>query len=381
MALGNLNIGIPLVASTIGVDTDHLGVLVASAASGGTNSYIAKYAAYLTLAFYLDENKAAHAGRNDGYLIPGAQPFWNMWSNKIPARWFCDAGNNFSLNLRLPRNAENTNGGYDFILHDFRGYEHNKNVHEKPLLMLGNLTIWEGQTIDVTARFDKKQLDLSAASRSGGAITHYLLRFTINTTDHISNIIPIDNSGTDVPTVQLSPAASTQITITPFLLPANVDSGRVMVPAQFYESDAAGGSNVITVTVNAWPRLGVDSMAIYEQPVNLSMVLDETWTWGNYPPSEGIAVLEDSAGNVIDDFVVNSSGALGPLNQTMYIRFYGNVSGSRTMTLYRNGVAIGTPSTQTVQASPNNIGIRKSVNFQATGFGLNVGDYFEIIVT
>jgi len=372
MALANTAIYIDTVQDAIGVHSeDFLGPLVSLAQSGGVGGWV----------FYLYETRAQNGNRYDGVLIYGAKPYWNMWSNKIPAEWFCDAANSFSLNLRLKRDAGNANGGYVFWLQDFRGYEHDINVHEKPLLMLGNITIWEGQEIDVTARFDKKQLDLSKASRSGGAITHYLLRFTVGATDHISNIIPIDNSGTDVPTVHLSPTVNTQITITPFLLPANVDTGRVMVPSQFYESDAAGGTNIITVTVNAWPRLGVDSMAIYEQPVNLALVIDGTWSWGNYPPSEGIAVLEDSAGNIIDDFVVNSSGALGPLNQTMFIRFYGNVSGARTMTLYRNGVAIGNPSTQTVQAAPNSTGIRKSANFGATGFGLNVGDYFEIIVT
>lgn len=369
MALSNTHVSIPLVASTIAVDSGHLGVLIASAAIGGTNSYIEKYAAYLTLAFYLEENKGAHAGRNDGYLIPGAEPFWNMWSNKIPARWFCDAGNGFSLNLRLPRNSENQKGGYELFLTDFRSYEHSKNVHEKPLLMLGDLSIWEGQTIDVTARFDKKQLDLSTANRTGGPITHYLLRFTIGATDYISNIIPIDNSGVDVPTVQLTPVVNTQITITPFLLPTNVDTGRVMVPAAFYRSDAPGGTNVITVIVKHYPIAHIDSSSIYQLPLYDYPFVDDP----NY--TEGEIVFVDSNDNPTEVKVTGSG------NLVTRLRIRGDVYAPGkyfNFAMYQNGLKVSGDHQVLVRFDQVFANITFAINLATA---LAEGDDFTVIAT
>lgn len=357
MALGQNNISIAAVkAAGVGVGSNSLGDLVAKASIGGVAGY----------AFYIYETRASNGNRYDGYLIPNAKPYWNMWSNKIPARWFCDAGNNFTLNLRLPRNAANPNGGYDFRLHDFRGYEHSDIVHEMPVLMLGDLEVWEGQTIDVTARFDKKQLDLSEANRTGGPITHYLLRFTIGSNDYISTIIPIDNSGVDVPTIQLTPTQNVSITITPFLLPTNVDTGRVMVPSQFFRSDAPGGTNVITVVVNSYPIIGIDSTAIYQLPLSSWPLVDDP----GY--TEGEILFVDASDDPIQ---VKMYGGVLP---TYRVRVRGDVY-PRTFVfkLYRNGVQIGNTLNRAVNASEV---------FHNLDFGVNVqdlipSDTFEIIVT
>lgn len=112
MALGQTNISVAVVQSAIGVtSTSSVGGLIAKAASGGVGGY----------AFYINETYGTTGYRN-GYLISGAAPHWNMWSNKMPAEWDYSNG---TMELRLKRNALNPNGGYDFRLHDFRGYDHN----------------------------------------------------------------------------------------------------------------------------------------------------------------------------------------------------------------------------------------------------------------
>lgn len=112
MALGNTNISVGLVQSTIGVSsTSSVGGLIAKAASGDIGGY----------AFYINETYGT-TGKRDGTLIQGAKPHWNMWSKHIPAEWWVN--NSGVLELRLKRNANNSNGGYDFRLHDFRLYDH-----------------------------------------------------------------------------------------------------------------------------------------------------------------------------------------------------------------------------------------------------------------
>jgi hypothetical protein len=56
----------------------------------------------------------------NGYLIPGALPYWNIWSWGIPAEWDYTNG---PMELRLPRNAAATLG-YDYRLGGFRQYDH-----------------------------------------------------------------------------------------------------------------------------------------------------------------------------------------------------------------------------------------------------------------
>ena len=115
MALGNNNISVGLVQTTIGVSsTGSVGGLIAKASTGGVGDY----------AFYINETYGT-TGRRDGVLIANATPHWNRWSRYIPAEWVIDSG---ELILRLKRNANNTNGGYDFRLHDFRLYNQAANA-------------------------------------------------------------------------------------------------------------------------------------------------------------------------------------------------------------------------------------------------------------
>lgn len=112
MAVGQTNISIALVQQAIGVySSNSLGALIAKAKVGGVGGY----------AFYIYETRASNGNRYDGVLIAGAEPHWNIWSRYIPAEWAPVSG---VLILRLKRNALNPNGGYDFRLHDFRGYDH-----------------------------------------------------------------------------------------------------------------------------------------------------------------------------------------------------------------------------------------------------------------
>ena len=103
------SISVTLVQNTISVfSTSSVGGLIAKAKVGGTSGY----------AFKIYETYGASA---NGYLLAGAEPYWNMWSNKIPAEWDVSNG---TAELRLKRNALNANGGYDFRLGDFGGYDH-----------------------------------------------------------------------------------------------------------------------------------------------------------------------------------------------------------------------------------------------------------------
>lgn len=373
MALGNTNISIATVQGAIGVySTSSLGALIAKALSGGVGGY----------AFYIYETRASNGNRYDGVLIPGAAPHWNMYSNKIPAEWFNDAGAGNVLNLRLRRNALNSNGGYDFRLHDFREYEHSAVTHPKPNLWISDLRVWEGSSAEVTARFYSNYIDLSTANRSGGALTHYLLVFRRNSTDYTSAIIPIDNSGVDVPTHIFTPSSNTEITITIYLLPTNVDTARVRVPIYFYTvNDIEATESKVTVRIKYYPVLGVDTQSIYQYPVEIGAVLNDTWTWGDGSYTEGAAYITDSGGNILPTVKINNNGINNPLNQAMYIRFWGNVGGIRTFKAYRNSVQIGSTVTRNVLSAPNSNGYGVNVNFGATGFDIQENDIFEIIVT
>lgn len=119
MALGNNNISVALVKSTIGVSSvSSVGGLIAKASIGGNGSGILGY----NSAFKIYETRSLNSNVYDGTLISGAEPHWNRWSRYIPAEWWVN--NSGVLELRLKRNANNGNGGYDFRLHDFRLYDH-----------------------------------------------------------------------------------------------------------------------------------------------------------------------------------------------------------------------------------------------------------------
>lgn len=379
MALGNNNISVALVQSTIGVSsTSSVGGLIAKASIGGNGSGILGYDS----AFKIYETRSLNSNVYDGTLISGAEPHWNLYSNKIPAEWFNDAENGNTLNLRLRRNASNPNGGYDFRLHDFRGYEQSQSVHPKPNLWVTDLAVWEGDTAEVTARFFSNYIDLSTANRSGGALTHYLLVFRRNSTNYTSAIIPMDNSGVDVPTHTFTPAENTDLFITVYLLPNDIDTARVLMPIDFYTvNDIEATESKVTVRIKYYPVLGVDTTAIYQYPVDINLVLNGTWDWESNPGTQGIALVTDSSGNILPVVKVNDNGINNIFNQAMYIRFWGNVSGNRTFILYRNGVQLGNTQYRNVFAEPNPSGYGINVNFGATGFSIEENDTFEIIVT
>lgn len=379
MALGNNNISVALVQSTIGVSSaNSVGGLIAKASIGGNGSGILGY----NSAFKIYETRSLNSNIYDGTLISGAEPHWNMYSNKIPAEWFNDAGAGNVLNLRLKRNASNPNGGYDFRLHDFRGYEQSQSVHSKPNLWVTDLAVWEGASAEVTARFFSNYIDLSTANRSGGALTHYLLVFTRNNTNYTSDIFPLDNSGSGVPTHTFTPAENTDLFITVYLLPNNIDTARVLMPIDFYTvNDIEATESKVTVRIKYYPVLGVDTTAIYQYPVDINLVLNGTWAWGDGSYTEGSAFITDSGGTILSTVKINNNGTNNPLNQAMYIRFWGNVGGTRTFKAYRNGVQIGSTVTRSVLSAPNSTGYGVNVNFGATGFDIEENDTFEIIVT
>lgn len=379
MALGQTNISIALVQSTIGVSsTSSVGGLISKASIGGRGSGILGF----NSAFKIYETRSLNNNVYDGTLISEAKPHWNMYSNKIPAEWFNDAGAGNVLNLRLKRNVNNPNGGYDFKLGDFRGYEQSQTVHPKPNLWVTDLDVWEGASAEVTARFYSNYIDLSTANRSGGALTHYLLVFRRNNTDYNSDIFPLDNSGSGVPTHTFTPLENTTLSITVYLLPSNIDTARVLMPIDFYTvNDANVIESKVTIRVKYYPVLGVDTTAIYQYPVDISAVLNDTWDWESYSGTQGMALVTDSSGNILPTVKVNNNGINNIFNQAMYIRFWGNVSGNRTFTLYRNGVPLGNPQYRNVFSEPNSTGYGINVNFGATGFDIEENDTFEIIVT
>lgn len=161
MALGTTNISVLLVQSTIGVfSTSSVGGLIAKAASGGVGGY----------AFYINETYETTGYRN-GYLIPEATPHWNIWSNKIPAEWDYLSGGG-PIELRLKRNELNTNGGYDFRLHDFREYDH---TAVQPELSVASSFNFVGNAGDVSWLTNFHQIALPID------VTHILAKVTIGT--------------------------------------------------------------------------------------------------------------------------------------------------------------------------------------------------------
>lgn len=157
-ALGNTNISIGTVQSALGVySTSSLGALIAKASIGGVGGY----------AFFIYETRDLNANQQDGYLIAGARPFWNIFSNKIPAEWDYSTG---AMELRLKRNALNNNGGYDFRLHDFRGYDHSAIA---PEFSTGGTYPVASGAVTISWLVLLHQLQLPAA------ITHILMEVTI----------------------------------------------------------------------------------------------------------------------------------------------------------------------------------------------------------
>lgn len=188
MALGQNNISIATVQQAIGVySTSSLGALIAKAKTGGAgNIVIGHYLdenlnivyIYSAMAFYIYETRASNGNRYDGVLIPGAEPHWNRWSNKMPAEWVIESG---AMILRLKRNALNTNGGYDFRLHDFRGYDHSALTPEFTCNSTFSAT---GGAVTIEWYLHMHQIKLP------DLITHILVEATIGSATE-SNLIPL----------------------------------------------------------------------------------------------------------------------------------------------------------------------------------------------
>lgn len=371
MALGNTNISIAVVQNAIGVhSTSSLGALIALAQSGGVGGY----------AFYINETYGSTGYRN-GNLINGALPYWNLYSPAIPAEWFCNSI--YNLDLRLRRNALNANGGYDFRLHDFRGYEHNSALAPKPLIdtYSTNMQEWEGAQISITARFYKFFIDLATANRVGTALTHYKIRFTIGGVDYDTPAIPLDNSGEDVPTYTWTTGWSTSkvITVSVLLLPATLSMSQIVyLPTRFFKLNGVDGANQITVTIVPYPRLTIDATAIY--PFGIPYLTDYTdYDWDTNPDIQGACFFTDAGGNVIPEPAVMTNGVL---LQSIPVKFIGEYDGYVDIILYKNGVQMGnTISNQRIMMNKTSAGWTKSLNFGVSSYTVTQGDVFHIGIT
>lgn len=112
MKLPNSDISIMMVRNAIGCPSTDLGTLVAKAKTGGTSGY----------AFKIKENGGAE---NDGALIDGASPYWNIWAAESPGEWvapgIAGVGADNIAKFRLKRGE---GGKYAFRLGAFKGYNH-----------------------------------------------------------------------------------------------------------------------------------------------------------------------------------------------------------------------------------------------------------------
>lgn len=62
---------------------------------------------------------------NDGRLIDGALPYWNIYSNESPGEWKQAVSADGPLVFELKRFLGDATQGYGFGLHHFNGYNHN----------------------------------------------------------------------------------------------------------------------------------------------------------------------------------------------------------------------------------------------------------------
>lgn len=99
------------VAITTGVDSHDIGIQIAKAKIGGMGGY----------AFSIVENGGTP---NDGELILGASPFWNIFSNESPGEWVPSLLADGPVRFQLKRFMNNASMGYGFGLHLFDGYNH-----------------------------------------------------------------------------------------------------------------------------------------------------------------------------------------------------------------------------------------------------------------
>ena len=116
MALGTTNITTTLVGQTIGVASRDIGFLCTAAKSGGVLTNHSDPTDRYYSAFDIQE-----IGLNDGYLIDGATPYHNPFSNNAPS-FLTLSGT--TIKCKLKNLGYVASEGASFSLGDFRGYNH-----------------------------------------------------------------------------------------------------------------------------------------------------------------------------------------------------------------------------------------------------------------
>ena len=270
MALGQNNISIALVQQEIGVySTSSLVALVAKAKTGGIGgTYIDEFGSTIAvppMAFYIDETYGS-TGRRDGYLISGAEPHWNMWSNKIPAEWNDDTGD---LSLRLKRNALNLNGGYDVRLHDFRGYDHA--AHTPSLVSTTAVDTLSGAlSVGFSIYLSQVAFPIN--------ITHILARLTIGTyiKDKLIPISSLQNPNTYTPVSFGYNVTGIDQSVTSGQIKfygSNINSLLICTLDEFFiVATGSGGTRPFTIThiVQAEPKLSVFLDTVWDANIELN---------------------------------------------------------------------------------------------------------------
>ena len=100
----------------LNVETRSVGDLVALAKVGGTT--VPGRTPAVKSAFAISE---VGSGVNDGALIDGAEPFFNVWADKSPGEWVLPASSDDPVNFRLKRKFDGIKYGFDlqdYALHD-----------------------------------------------------------------------------------------------------------------------------------------------------------------------------------------------------------------------------------------------------------------------
>lgn len=170
MALPTTGISIRLVRKALGhYSTSNLGVIVSKAVSEGVDGR----------AFFIAETKTNNNERSDGVMIPGARPFWNVYSNNIPAEWINDEG---QLNLQLKRFANDINGGYIYHIGDFAGYNHDAEV---PIFQVNDSYTAIDRALTISFLLHFKEM------RFPDYITHILAEITIGSLTN-SLLLPLN---------------------------------------------------------------------------------------------------------------------------------------------------------------------------------------------
>lgn len=271
MALGQTNISLSLIKSTLGVySTNSITRIVALASIGGVGGY----------AFRLYETRASNGQVYDGKHISGAKPYWNMWSRYIPAEWEIVGG---TLVLRLKRNALNENGGYDFRLGDFREYDH---VAHKPVFQSATEVDAVSGAFSIGFSLYLGQVKFPAD------ITHIKAIITIGA-QVITQLIPL--SSVQNPTVYAAQEFGFDVTN----VPTNVTSGSVVLKgsnSSSYEictlnnfltsATDQDGTRSFTIThiAQANPKLSVAADIPYDAYVELSVSVTNPYS------SDGLSI-------------------------------------------------------------------------------------------